>query len=281
MRVALGVLCACVLAGQAWPDPVTPLGHRTSFREEIIREAAEADTLQVSQGRKIPGLAFLASAAVPGAGQAYMGQWKTAAVFAGLEVLGWVLYFSEENKGKDLETEYKRFADDNYVFSAEGTAGYDPLDAWTWGWAEFYDEFLGYPTYPDTFPEIRDDFYDNYRAKNSDYYAQIESENRYIYGWTDWNGLASGPQEEPWKYFVSSLREQYKAKRRKANDKLKRADYILALPVVLRVVSSTLALNMARAHNASLEITEDVSLRWRVGWPEAEPTATLALEVSY
>jgi len=282
MRGLILVLGVLVLVGQAWPDPVPPLGYRGGLMQEVLQDVAEADTVrEQSQGSKSPGLAFLASAAVPGAGQAYMGQWKTAAVFAGLEVLGWVLYFSEENKGKDLQKEYKRFADENYVFRAQGTETYDPLDAWTWGWVEFYEDFIEWPSYPDTFPETRNDFEENYGAKNSDFYAQIESENRYIYGWTDWNGLENGPDEEPWKYFVSSLREQYKAKRRKANDKLKRADYVLALPVVLRVVSSTLALNMARAHNAALELNEQVSLRWRLHLPRREPTATLALVIRY
>ncbi len=281
MRIWLTAMCVLLMAGQVLADAELPLAYRGNLMQEVIEEMAEEEIQGQTAGRKSPALAFLASAAVPGAGQLYMGNWKLAAAFAGLEVLGWVLYLNEDSKGRDLEKEYKRFADENYVFSAAGTEGYDADDAWTWGWLEFYEDFLNFPDYPDTFPEIREDFEEDYRVRNSDFYAQIESENRYIYGWTDWNGLEQGPVEEPWKYFVSSLREQYKAKRRRANDKLKRADYVLALPLVLRVVSSTLAMNMARAHNASLEITEDVSLNWRLHYPDAEPAARLALVVRY
>jgi hypothetical protein len=281
MRIALTAMCVLLITGTAVPDEALLSGYRGSLMQELIEEMAQEEVEEETMGRRSPALAFFASAAVPGAGQLYMGNWKLAAAFAGLEVLGWVLYLNEDNKGRDLEKDYKRFADDHYVFSGQGMEGYDPDDAWTWGWLEFYEEFLTWPDYPDTFPEIRDDFYEDFRARNSDFYAQIESENRYIYGWEDWNGLEQGPIDEPWKYFVSSFREQYKAMRRRANDKLKRADYVLALPLVLRVVSSTLALNMARAHNASLELTEDVSLNWRLSYPNAEPAARLAFVLRY
>jgi hypothetical protein len=281
MRIALTAMCVLLITGTAVPDEALLSGYRGSLMQELIEEMAQEEVEEETMGRRSPALAFFASAAVPGAGQLYMGNWKLAAAFAGLEVLGWVLYLNEDNKGRDLEKDYKRFADDHYVFSGQGMEGYDPDDAWTWGWLEFYEEFLTWPDYPDTFPEIRDDFYEDFRARNSDFYAQIESENRYIYGWEDWNGFEDGPAEEPWKYFISSLRERYRDMRRKANNKLKRADYLLALPVVLRTVSATLALNMARAHNADLELSENVSIRWRLDWPDIDPAARLALVVRY
>ncbi len=275
---ALGML---VLLGHAWGDEHMPLGYRGSIVQQVLEEVEGTASDEGNPGRKSPGLALLASAAIPGAGQLYVGKPKLAAVFIGLEILGWTLYISEDNKGKDLEKAYKRFADDNYVFSAQGSAAYDSLDPWTWGWLEFCDEFLEWPTYPDTFPEIRDDFRRNYERRSSDFYGQIDSENRYIYGWEDWNGFEDGPAEEPWKYFISSLRERYRDMRRKANNRLKRADYVLALPVVLRAVSATLALNMARAHNSGLELSERVSIRWRLDWPDIDPAAKLALVVRY
>ena len=50
-----------------------------------------------------PGLAYLFSAVVPGAGQAYNGDWAKAVAFAGLHGLGWALWYGNEDDCGDRD----------------------------------------------------------------------------------------------------------------------------------------------------------------------------------
>jgi len=59
-------------------------------------------------------LAAVASAAVPGAGQAYAGSyWKTIA-FVGVEVASWVFYARWDRDGDDIKREFHQFADTHW-----------------------------------------------------------------------------------------------------------------------------------------------------------------------
>src|SRR6056297_3459152 len=60
---------------------------------------------------KSPGLAFLMSAAVPGAGEFYTGKWGRAIGFISMEALFWGMHFSKKAQGEDIEEEYKEYAD--------------------------------------------------------------------------------------------------------------------------------------------------------------------------
>ncbi len=65
---------------------------------------------------KRPGISFLSSAFIPGAGQYYNGSKKRAVAFFAIEVGLWFGYASFQGKGHDKEDEYQALADQFWDF---------------------------------------------------------------------------------------------------------------------------------------------------------------------
>lgn len=61
-----------------------------------------------------PGYAFLASALVPGLGQAANDQWWKTAFFVAVEAAAIGFYIHRENRGRDGERYYQEFGDENW-----------------------------------------------------------------------------------------------------------------------------------------------------------------------
>jgi|GEM_PF-465890 len=61
-----------------------------------------------------PGYAFLASAVVPGLGQAANRQWWKTALFVAVEATAIGVYIHRENRGRDGERYYERFGNENW-----------------------------------------------------------------------------------------------------------------------------------------------------------------------
>lgn len=61
-----------------------------------------------------PGYAFLASALVPGLGQAANRQWWKTALFVAVEAAAIGVYIHRENRGRDGERYYERFGNENW-----------------------------------------------------------------------------------------------------------------------------------------------------------------------
>ncbi len=61
-----------------------------------------------------PGYAFLASAAVPGLGQAANRQWWKTALFVAVEATAIGIYIHRENRGRDGERYYEQFGNENW-----------------------------------------------------------------------------------------------------------------------------------------------------------------------
>lgn len=82
----------------------------------LLAQAADGEDDQMSSEDPMdtgptPGKALLLSALLPGSGQYYAGNKTRAAVFGGVEALGWGLYLSSNAKGHDLEDEFRARAD--------------------------------------------------------------------------------------------------------------------------------------------------------------------------
>ena len=60
--------------------------------------------------KKSPTKAFVMSLIVPGLGQYYIGDKKRAMVFAGADLISWVLYFKWDGQGNDLTDRYEAFS---------------------------------------------------------------------------------------------------------------------------------------------------------------------------
>ncbi len=58
--------------------------------------------------------AALYSAVIPGTGQYYAGSIWKAALFAGIEIAGWTVYFVNTSKGDNQETQMETYADDHW-----------------------------------------------------------------------------------------------------------------------------------------------------------------------
>ena len=101
---------------------------------------SEESPAQDSSGNRVvvkrPGISFLSSAIIPGAGQYYNGSKKRAAAFLAVEVGLWVGYAAFQGKGRDKEDEYQALADQYWDFTRynptedEQSQGHTiPLDA--------------------------------------------------------------------------------------------------------------------------------------------------------
>ena len=77
-------------------------------------------SIQDSVGRRVfakrPGLSFMSSAVLPGAGQYYNGSLKRAVGFLVAEIGLWWGYSTLQGNANDKEDEYKAFADDHWNF---------------------------------------------------------------------------------------------------------------------------------------------------------------------
>ena len=90
-------------AGEGGPEQ-----RAASLRSSILY-GADTGAVEMAGSRNIP-LAFGLSAAVPGLGQAYNGQWVKAAVAVALEAAFIAGYFNYRSRGKDAEEAYKAYA---------------------------------------------------------------------------------------------------------------------------------------------------------------------------
>jgi hypothetical protein len=103
------------------PSQIPGAGHQgageiyLSAKGEICRSAVflseeEVGVPQAALSRNVrPGKAFLLSAALPGAGQWFLGQDRWPAYLA-VEVWAWVRFLDRRREGKDLRSDYKDLA---------------------------------------------------------------------------------------------------------------------------------------------------------------------------
>lgn len=64
--------------------------------------------------KKSPAKAFVMSLILPGLGQYYIGDKKTAMAFAGADLISWVLYFKWDGQGNDLTDRYEAFSQEHW-----------------------------------------------------------------------------------------------------------------------------------------------------------------------
>jgi len=136
-------------------------------QEPVSLEGTSVGSAQL----KSPGKALLLSAALPGAGEFYVGAKKRAIGFLALEAASWAWYFTQHSSGKDKEDEYMDFAVDEW--SEEHY-----LD-WYSHWEDWYDARKGENDPP--FDRIFTHHLPG--QKNEDYYEMIGKYDQFAYGW--------------------------------------------------------------------------------------------------
>ena len=130
------------LSANATDRPLTgnlsvDLLQRTDINDSIRSE--------VRGPRKSPLVAVLASALVPGAGQAYVGNWLHAAAFFVADVLGIAVAMHYNSRGNDETNAFQNFADENILKSGGYNSRWSVVK-----YAQWIDDFLGAPKLNDS-----------------------------------------------------------------------------------------------------------------------------------
>lgn len=236
-------------------------------------DAPPAQTMASSPGAHTPspGISFLLSALVPGAGQVYQGRpmgWAFVAADAAL----WGGYLALRHQGHDLEDDYRAFADAHYVLSNPDYGN----DAER-GWYEWWDFFRTIdPTFVWADTLYWHDIREANRSDRVRYYQDIEASNAYIFGWDDWAPHEFGNGDFWWQdadglhfAYVSPYRDQYRRMRAKADDRLRWATRLVGVAVVARAATAIEALRSARtARRAALSVSVD--------WTRRDPALVVA-----
>ena len=89
---------------------------KTMTLSYLSNAPAQSDSGGLRVIAKRPGISFLGSALIPGAGQLYNGSMKRAAAFFALEVGLWTGFAAFRGNAQDKEDEYKALADEFWDF---------------------------------------------------------------------------------------------------------------------------------------------------------------------
>jgi hypothetical protein len=195
-----------------------------------------------------PGVSFLLSAILPGAGQLYNGD-DRGYLYLGIEAAAWFARLSYLDAGNKKENEFERFADVHWMLTLYRSRG-DSLGAnYT---VENDSLIVGF-----------------FRRDRQQYYEEIGKYDKFRAGWDDW---AYDPANDR---AISPNRAHYRKMRQQSNDLLDRARLALAATLVNRVVSSVDAFRTARGRSRG---APESSLRLESGFRGGrDPQATLAL----
>jgi hypothetical protein len=88
--------------------------YSTGTLPTVLMESETGTRYSGDFQRKSAFLAAIMSAAVPGVGEAYTGNWWRAIMHAGIEVAGWSLYLHYDGRGDSQTALYKRYANNHW-----------------------------------------------------------------------------------------------------------------------------------------------------------------------
>ena len=224
-----------------------PLAMKAAAAATPVAADTEAEgpesSSQNTNAVKSPGKALFLSALLPGTGEYYAGNRKRAAIFLGLEALGWALWSRWDSKGNDVVDEFRATAREEWdsgiylnwrlssraqnnnsfthalpcsVFVAEGKAGLAKC------------------------PE----------SEVQQYYELIGKYDQFVVGWDDLqhpNGGSATPSAVDSVESVSSAKRlAYERRRDESNEFLERASTMTGLILVNHVLSAIDASLVAR-----------------------------------
>lgn len=272
------LLAAAVAGSAAWAEPPDPAPSRSvevlpSLLPPValpdrpdpallrVAEAAgaegEEDASEAAPRKAVrsPKRAFLYSALVPGAGEFWAGSKMRAALFFGLEVLGWGTYMSWSARGDDLETEFRARADTTW----------NPWNYLAWRDSRQARHSSRTHTLPcdslfvqasSTTP-VADVLNDCSTTETQQYYELIGKYDQFITGWGDITDRAGNQvhytEVDSAENFHSATRLEYEDQRDDSNKYLKRAGNVAGLLLVNHVLSAIDAARVARARNQGQE----------------------------
>jgi hypothetical protein len=201
--------------------------------------------------------AFIYSLLIPGTGEFYAGSKIKAAIFLGIDVTLWALYFNYHGQGKDKEDEYRVYADQNW--------SEDEYTQWlidTYGITDDeqpYDTLDGQPVY---FSHHLPD------SKTGQYYEMIGKYEQFSWGWVDYDSISS------------ASRETYLGMRHDSNDLLNKATYMAMFSLANHILSAFDAAISVKKYNKKGERFSQVKFKVRLVEREREviPRFTMSME---
>lgn len=183
-------------------------------------------TIQDSVGKRVfakrPGLSFMSSAVLPGAGQYYNGSLKKAVGFLVAEIGLWWGYTTLQGNANDKVDEYKTFADDywsydNWIASGDTTGGHK-IDR-----------------HPNTGGPVKSD----------EYYENIGKYDQFNRGWT---GTISRDD-------LTAEREEYIKLQEDANNLSSLATTVVSTVMLNHIISAAEAVYTAKKLNDKASMT--------------------------
>ncbi|MCP4725535.1 MAG: hypothetical protein GY863_10885 [bacterium] len=191
---------------------------KTNFDNNINMDTGlRFQSVSSAEGKSILKAVAL-SALLPGAGQLYLGHKLRALGFIGAEIMmiyGWNSY---DSKGEEIEKEFREYADTNW----------DEADYRVWK-----DNLPPGSTFSHTLPG----------GKTQQYYEMIGKYNQFLAGWPD-------TTEEPRE---SQMRLLYMRRQHESNRNYKRAELLVNLLLVNRVVSAVEAAVSVKRSNSKFK----------------------------
>jgi len=242
----------------------------------------ETDTFEFNYV-KSPGLAFLLSAVLPGAGELYAHATYRAIAFFSIEAISWGVYLDRKSVGSKIEKQYKRFANNNWSLynwyynaitspyyedyfgltrrgfgshsiwieynGTEYEANEDTLNAYIPTWAQILYNEKDLPYSAQTLRPVR----------SRDFYENIGKYDQFATGWYDFdNSLVDTTKTRPVKN--SSYREKYLNDRYKSNQAFKMATNFVTVIMFNHLISAFHAQIAAKQYRPP-EI-KDISWHW-------------------
>ena len=228
---------------------VVPAGGAGGVMESITQTAADsegegaASSVPENRAIKSPGKALFLSALLPGAGEYYAGNRKRAAIFLGLEALGWALWSKWDGKGNDIIDEFRATAREHW----------EPKDYLNWrlsSRSRFSSLTHALPCSLYVVTEGIDGLANCPESEQQQYYELIGKYDQFVSGWSDLTD-ASGSLVQPSvvdsvEHFNSAQRLKYEGRRNESNKFLERASTVSGLILVNHVLSAIDALRVAR-----------------------------------
>jgi hypothetical protein len=179
--------------------------------------------------------AFVYSLVIPGSGEFYAGSRIKAAVFFGLDVTFWSLYFNYHKKGEDKEDEYTVYANTH------------------WSEKDYLEWWEGLPDtakekYTHTLPDDR----------NQQYYEMIGKYKQFAFAWDDFDPNTTDPDS------MTPHRDYYLDVREQSNSWLNKAKYSAMFSLANHILSAFDAAIAVKKYNKRGERFGQVEFKMRL-----------------
>jgi hypothetical protein len=221
--------------------------------------------------RKSVARAMILSAVLPGLGQMYAGGTRGYAVggtMAAVDVFSAWQYYYNNKEGDERKTKYKDFARDHY--DRDRFRDYVRDTVVVFSRSDVFDDCMEPGSYDS--PECSTSIHNIFPLSDRDdaaYYEQIGDEDRFLFGWDDWNPYVQPDHEDYWIDWypygslpsgiprTSKYRDDYSEMKEDADDFYGKADVYAWVMVVNRVVSMVDAAILVKLRNRDLAAIGD------------------------